>query len=488
MLQDYRRQIFNLLTALVMIGVIAQVVAARTTGTPVWQMLAINAASICCIVLSRWSQGHLLPLWFMALSTLSGCVTGVGLQYLNGGWDGTHLYPLLWVYALVSAVGLYGSWPFTVTVMVWGCFVVVFSKLVCPDLSFGVGADQSWTRVAAQSAWWVVALAGAGYTGRRVIGVTEAAWQAQKALMAAQAKEHAWTAEAERLRLAAATERAQALTDLARTFDAKVRTVVTAVAQTSAGIGARAVAVSDAAGATGERVSRAAALSVAVALDTRLMAQNADQLGGSLTLVRGQARAAAAAAVTATQQVALSDAALHELTAAIGRVGEAISIIGVIADRTKLLSLNATIEAARAGEAGRGFAVVAAEVKLLARRTTGSADEINVLVRAMRRAGENAATALQSIGQSIGEVSTFAEQVRGAADDQAAAVGAITRTIASLNEKTGEVQVQVSDVASSAGVTTDAARAMLEAAAALGRDAGSLQLEAGAFIASVRAA
>lgn len=169
-------------------------------------------------------------------------------------------------------------------------------------------------------------------------------------------------------------------------------------------------------------------------------------------------------------------------------MGKAILLIGAIANQTKLLALNAAIEAARAGDAGRGFAIVAAEVKLLARRTSDTAEDIDRLVHDMRKAGENAVAALRCIGQSIGQVSAFAEQVSNAAENQTAAVGAITRTIASLNGKSEEVRLQVSNVASSAAATSEAAQAMLDAAAALGRDAGSLQDEAGAFISSVRAA
>ena len=303
----------------------------------------------------------------------------------------------------------------------------------------------------------------------------------------AQAEANAWKTEAERLRLAMATERAETLTNLAGAFDTKVRTVVAAVAQTSAGIEAHATAVNQAAGTTGERVNQAEALSIAVVQDTGVMAVNVAQLRVSLDQVRGQARGAAAAAVVATQQVARSNAAVVALVEATSRVGAAIQLIGGIAKQTNLLALNAAIESARVGELGRGFAVVAEEVKQLASRAAATAGEIDLQVRDMRLAGVNATAALQTIGQSVENASVFAVQVSGAAEDQATAIDLINQTIASLNEKTNRVRLQVSDVVNAAGTTSDAALAMLEAAGALGRDAGSLQAEAGAFIAEVHA-
>ena len=471
-----------------MVGILAQDVAAELTGASLAVAFLINILSAGFVAIARWSQFRVRAHIFFTLAAIAGVSTAEGLFYLNGGWDGSHLYPLLWAFTLITGLGLYGSWPFTVLIIGCGWAICIFGKLFWPDLAFGSGADQTWMRTIAQGTWWTIALTGAGITGQRVIDVVRSASQAQKSLLSAQQKEVASTAEAERLRLVAATERADALTNLAGTFDAQVRTLVTAVERTSAGIGVRATAVSQSAGITGEQVSLAAALSVAVAQDTGVMAQSAGQLRDSLTQVRSHADGAADSAAAATHQVTRSDAALAELAAATSRVGEAISLIGAIANQTKLLALNATIEAARAGDAGRGFAVVAAEVKLLARRTSDTAEDIEQLVREMTKAGENAAAALKSIGVSIGEVSAFAAQVSNAAENQAAAVGAITRTMASLNGKSEKVRVQVSDVASSAAATSEAAKDMLDAATALGRDAGSLQSEAGAFISSVRAA
>lgn len=79
---------------------------------------------------------------------------------------------------------------------------------------------------------------------------------------------------------------------------------------------------------------------------------------------------------------------ISERSLALGRssqeIGEILTLLNEIAERTDLLALNAAIEAARAGEAGRGFAVVAAEVRKLAERSARSTDAIREIVTQVR--------------------------------------------------------------------------------------------------------
>ncbi|MGE6108776.1 methyl-accepting chemotaxis protein [Aeromonas sobria] len=83
-------------------------------------------------------------------------------------------------------------------------------------------------------------------------------------------------------------------------------------------------------------------------------------------------------------------------------VGEALSLIKQISDRTNLLALNAAIEAARAGESGRGFAVVAEEVRALASRTQQAADDIAQMLTRLRQGALQAVTAMHLGSEQAG--------------------------------------------------------------------------------------
>ena len=66
------------------------------------------------------------------------------------------------------------------------------------------------------------------------------------------------------------------------------------------------------------------------------------------------------------------------------QIGEIVTLIEEIAERTNLLALNAAIIAAKAGSRGKGFAVVADEIRELSSRTAGATRDIARLVDSVR--------------------------------------------------------------------------------------------------------
>jgi methyl-accepting chemotaxis protein len=80
--------------------------------------------------------------------------------------------------------------------------------------------------------------------------------------------------------------------------------------------------------------------------------------------------------------VAQNIVALSEKTQAIGDI---ISTVNDISERSHLLALNAAIEAAAAGESGRSFTVVAAEMKLLADQAKNATTQVRSILGDIQR-------------------------------------------------------------------------------------------------------
>ena len=95
-------------------------------------------------------------------------------------------------------------------------------------------------------------------------------------------------------------------------------------------------------------------------------------------------------------------------------IGEIVTLIGDIADRTSVLALNASIEAALAGEEGQGFAVVAREVERLAERSVDATQQIRDLVRAMQTETHVVVTVIEESAQEVTQSAEVADQAEQA--------------------------------------------------------------------------
>ena len=193
--RTYRCQVLYLGMGMAALGMGAQVVAGYATSAPPWHVFAINAASMFWLLVTFRLTWPGKPGAAVVGATVCTYLTVcLGLLYLNGGYDGTHLYPALWVYSVVGIVGLYGSWLLTIAATVAGIAVVICGKLAMPDLTFGIGADQSWARVAAMSVWWSTGLLTTGLCGHRVLNIARTAMRSREALHQARAREQVATA------------------------------------------------------------------------------------------------------------------------------------------------------------------------------------------------------------------------------------------------------------------------------------------------------
>jgi methyl-accepting chemotaxis protein len=294
--------------------------------------------------------------------------------------------------------------------------------------------------------------------------------------------------EAEAALAGMSAERRALAHSLAGAFERTVSGIVGRVGASAEQLQVTAEGMSAQARQTTDRTGRIEATAGVAAENVASVAAAAEELGASVAEIGRQAQGSAVLAQAAAAEAGHTSEVVGELRAAAAQIGEMVEMISGIAGQTNLLALNATIEAARAGEAGRGFAVVAAEVKELAGQTTRATDRIGAQIARIQEATGQTIQVIGTIAGRIEEISTVATSIAAAVEEQGAATCEIVRNVAQAAEHTRTVSVQIGGVTESAAETGSASGHVLSAAADLSRQAGQLQGEVSAFLASVRAA
>lgn len=275
---------------------------------------------------------------------------------------------------------------------------------------------------------------------------------------------------------------------MADNFEAAISGIVGLVASAATELQATAQSMSGTAAETAGQSTAVAAAAEEAASNVGTVAAAAEELGSSVQEIGRQVSGSAQLARAAVDEAAQTATLVQELSGAVAKIGDVITMISTIASQTNLLALNATIEAARAGEAGRGFAVVAAEVKELANQTARATGEISTQIARIQGSTGQAVSAIGSITRRIQEISGVATAIAAAVEEQGAATQEIVRNVAQAAVGTGDVTSNIAGVAGAAQETGAAASQVLASASELSRQSESLSIEVDRFLATVRAA
>lgn len=147
---------------------------------------------------------------------------------------------------------------------------------------------------------------------------------------------------------------------------------------------------------------------------------------------------------TAQESTRKTSGAFEALQTSLGQIGQILTFIDELTNRTNLLSFNAAIIAAQAGQNDFGFSVIADEVRQLADRTRSATKEISGIIRNVQPVTQQALGALDEnvtrVDRTVHLANNAAEALAAIMDSAERAM-TMTRTMAkSLEEQSRGMQ------------------------------------------------
>jgi methyl-accepting chemotaxis protein len=138
---------------------------------------------------------------------------------------------------------------------------------------------------------------------------------------------------------------------------------------------------------------------------------------------------------------------IQDLSTNTAHIGEILSLVKEIANRSDLLALNAALEGTKAGEAGRGFSLVATQMQRLAEEVMQSVKKIEALTGDISKASAGAVLAAEEADKVASRTTTSAQHIAEAVETQQAA--------------TEQVSVAMNEIATVAQNSVESARTIV---------------------------
>uniref|UniRef100_A0A2A4Z5U0 Chemotaxis protein n=1 Tax=OCS116 cluster bacterium TaxID=2030921 RepID=A0A2A4Z5U0_9PROT len=271
-------------------------------------------------------------------------------------------------------------------------------------------------------------------------------------------------------------------------FEDNVEKVISKLSSASDDLDETAQKMDQVAGDTSNQASALNETASSTSRNVQTVSSATEELSSSISEISNQIEMSGTKIGQAVQEILTTENNMDELNKSVNIIGDVVALINDIANQTNLLALNATIEASRAGDAGKGFAVVANEVKALAAQTSKATTEISGLVNSIQNATKMSLDSFKTVSQSVNEVDEITQTISSSIEQQNIATGEIARSISEVSQGSDLVTENVIKVSNGAEVSQQSAAGLIQAAASISEQSGTLGDEVDRFLKEVRTA